>query len=106
MSLVSSMVIMRALYKCSSRQYGLPPKVLAATATIEAYKKQCYEIYLKDATRFPESGWKLGESFYATSTPLIERRIYVGVLGHTRALEEPILRNSGSVHRGAPKTAT
>jgi Helicase conserved C-terminal domain len=74
------------------RQSGLPPKVLAATATIEAYKKQAYEIYLKDASRFPESGWRRGESFYATSSPLIERRVYVGVLGHTKALEEPVLR--------------
>ena len=69
----------------------LPPKVLAATATIEAYDNQAFQIYLKGAERYPESGWLAGESFYATSTPSQYRRSYVGVLGHTRSLEDVVL---------------
>lgn len=71
---------------------SLPPKILAATATIEAYSSQSFQIYLKEAIRYPESGWALGESCYATSTPPMCRRTYVGVLGHTRTVEDVALR--------------
>jgi hypothetical protein len=70
----------------------LAPKVLAATATIEAYDIHAFHIYLSHARRFPQPSWSEGESFYATSTPLRERRYYVGVRAHTRALEDPIIR--------------
>src|SRR5439155_25014125 len=70
----------------------LPPKVLAATATIEAYDVQAFHIYLSRARRYPQPGWRPGESFYATSTPLKYRRHYVGVLCHTRAVEDLALR--------------
>lgn len=74
------------------RQVYLPPKVLAATATIEAYDVQAFHIYLSRAVRYPQPAWQQGESFYATSQPLQHRRIYTGVLGHTRAIEEGALR--------------
>ncbi|MBI3933703.1 MAG: hypothetical protein HY316_03370 [Acidobacteria bacterium] len=70
----------------------LPAKVLAATATIEAYDVQAFHIYLARARRYPQPAWEQGESFYATSRPARERRLYAGVLGHTRAIEEPALR--------------
>lgn len=70
----------------------LPPKVLAATATIEAYDTHAFHMYLSRARRYPQPAWANGESFYATSTPETNRRYYVGVLGHTRAVEEPALR--------------
>lgn len=70
----------------------LPPKVLAATATIEAYDIQAFHIYLSRASRFPEPSWEQGESFYATSKLEQFRRTYVGILGHTRAIEEGALR--------------
>jgi hypothetical protein len=70
----------------------LPPKVLAATATIEAYDVQAFHIYLKRSRRYPQPSWEAGESFYATSKPPLVRRMYAGVLGHTRAIEETSLR--------------
>lgn len=70
----------------------LPAKVLAATATIEAYDVQAFHIYLSRARRYPQPAWEQGESFYATSRPTRQRRLYAGVLGHTRAIEEPALR--------------
>jgi hypothetical protein len=73
-------------------QVHLAPKVLAATATIEAYDIHAFHVYLSRARRFPQPSWTNGESFYATSTPYTERRYYVGVRSHTRAVEEPIIR--------------
>ena len=73
----------------------LPPKVLCATATIEAYDIQAFHIYMARATRFPQPGWKAGESFYATTTPKQVRRRYVGVYCHTRAIEDAALRITG-----------
>jgi hypothetical protein len=69
---------------------GRPWKVLAATATIERYQKQVEELWCRRARRFPGSGPKAGESFYArealneydgqeeiASPP---RRIFMGVM--------------------------
>src|SRR5439155_11629689 len=77
----------------------LPPKVLCATATIEAYDIQAFHIYMARATRFPQPGWKAGESFYATTTPKQVRRRYVGVYCHTRAIEDAALRITGLYQR-------
>lgn len=73
----------------------LPPKILAATATIEAYDVHAFHIYLSRARRYPQPSWEQGESFYATSKPERIRRFYVGVLNHTRANEDPALRILG-----------
>ncbi len=70
----------------------LPPKVLAATATIESYDHHAFHLYLKNADRFPEPSWKKGESFYATSSPLQVRRKYVGILCHTNAIDDAAAR--------------
>jgi hypothetical protein len=70
----------------------LPAKVLAATATIEAYDTQAFHIYLSRARRYPQPSWENGESFYATSQPERIRRFYVGIPGHTRAIEDPAMR--------------
>ena len=71
---------------------SMPPKVLCATATIEAYDVQAFHVYLAGATRFPQPGWRHGESFYATSDPIRLRRFYVGLSNHTRAIEDSALR--------------
>ena len=70
----------------------MPPKVLAATATIEEYDTHAFHVYLSRSRRFPQPAWQLGESFYATSEPPTSRRFYLGILGHTRGIEEPSLR--------------
>jgi hypothetical protein len=76
-----------------------PSKILAATATIEAYETQIFHLYLKKARRFPQPSWRAGESFYATSTPLVHRRLYAGVLTHQRSPESATLRTLEIYHR-------
>ena len=70
----------------------LPPKILAATATIEAYDTHAFHIYLSRARRYPQPAWEQGESFYATSKPLRHRRIFAGIFCHSRAIEDPALQ--------------
>ncbi len=76
----------------ADKQGQKPSKILAATATIEAYETQIYHLYLKDAKRFPQPSWRAGESFYATSTPRVYRRFYGGLLTHQRSPENASLR--------------
>jgi hypothetical protein len=83
------------LIKFLGEKAYLPPKVLAATATIEAYDVQAFHIYLSSARRYPQPSWEQGESFYATSKPERFRRFYIGVLSHTRAIEDVALRILG-----------
>lgn len=71
---------------------GHLPKVIAATATIEAYKRHIQHLYLREPRRYPSMGYKTGESFYATSLPKIDRRLYIGVLPHSKSFEEVIGR--------------
>lgn len=80
------------LLKYLGARAHMPPKVLAATATIEAYDTHAFHVYLSRSRRFPQPSWRSGESFYATSQPTTFRRYYLGVLGHTRGIEEPALR--------------
>lgn len=48
---------------CEAR-VGLPPKILAATATVEGVNRQSRHLYGLEARRFPARGFQLGESFY------------------------------------------
>lgn len=67
---------------------GHLPKVVAATATIESYEHHIKHLYLRNPRRYPSMGYVLGESFYATSSPEIMRRLYIGILPHTKSQEE------------------
>lgn len=58
---------------------GLPPKVIAASATVESVEGQVLHLYARDTRVFPSSGWELGESFYVHTTPAA-RRLYFGAL--------------------------
>lgn len=48
---------------CESRG-SLPPKIIAATATVEGLNRQTRHLYARTARRFPSRGYVLGESFY------------------------------------------
>ncbi|HXK39644.1 MAG TPA: hypothetical protein VJ837_02320, partial [Candidatus Paceibacterota bacterium] len=76
------------LVRYVSSRRGLPSKVLAATATIEAYDVHAFHVYLSRARRYPAPSYQNGESFYATSSPLVLRRSFVGILSHTRGVED------------------
>jgi len=71
---------------------GKPPKILAATATIEQYEQHTRHVYLRPASRFPVPGFRAGESFYATVYPEVSRRLYLGLLSHLRSKEQTIER--------------
>lgn len=79
-----------------SRNFGRKvhhlPKVIAATATIESYEHHVKHLYLRRPRKYPSMGYKKGESFYATSTPYIKRRLYMGVLSHSKSQDEVIGR--------------
>ncbi|KQL18401.1 DEAD/DEAH box helicase [Cytobacillus solani] len=68
------------------------PKIIAATATIEAYEKHVKHLYLRNPRKYPSMGYKPGESFYATSSPTNYRRLYIGLLPHSKSQEEVISR--------------
>lgn len=70
------------------REENHTPKIIAATATIESYEHHITHLYMRKPRRYPSMGYKRGESFYATSTPSIDRRLYMGVLPHTKSQEE------------------
>lgn len=71
---------------------GKPPKILAATATIEHYEEHIHHVYMRPAARFPVPGFQAGENFYATIYPEVPRRLYIGLLSHLRSKEETIER--------------
>jgi hypothetical protein len=58
---------------------GLPPKIIAATATISDYENQVRQLYALRPRRFPSEGFREGETFYATRLNL-PRRLFVGAL--------------------------
>jgi hypothetical protein len=75
-----------------ARRLGhLPPKLLGATATIQAFERHIFHLYLARANRFPVPGWREGETFYSTCTPLRDRRLYAGVLSHRRTADEAVI---------------
>lgn len=80
------------LRHAAERDGNLPPKILGATATIQAYERHIFHLYLKEANRFPVPGWKDGETFYSTRQPHRDRRLYAGVLSHRRTGEESVIR--------------
>ena len=56
-----------------------PPKVIAATATIEQYEDQLSQVYGRKPRMFPVGGPTLQRSFYTEVTDDV-RRLYLGVL--------------------------
>ncbi|MCJ1909968.1 DEAD/DEAH box helicase family protein [Planococcus ruber] len=68
------------------------PKIIAATATIESYEKHIKHLYLRKPRKYPSMGYKPGESFYATSKPEKPRRLYIGILPHSKNIDEVISR--------------
>lgn len=87
------------LQHIADKQRQKPSKILAATATIEAYEEQIYHLYLKNAKRFPQPSWRAGESFYATSSPVVYRRLYSGILTYQRSPEIAALRTLEIYHQ-------
>ena len=78
-----------------SRSFGLQPwKIVGATATIEDYGQQAWQLYLRQARRFPGPGPEAYDSFYYHQNTSLIGRIFVGVLGvgrkHTPAVSRTL----------------
>ncbi|MGH2272868.1 helicase-related protein [Anaerohalosphaeraceae bacterium U12dextr] len=85
------------------REFGQnqPLKIIASSATIEAFDRQVNHLYGKspnDARVFPSCGPTLGHSFYA-ETQNYPQRLYVGLLPHNKTIFRTILELIESYHR-------
>ncbi len=67
-----------------------PWKIIAATATIEDYEQQAWQLYLRKSRQFPGPGPEAYDSFYYRQNQARIGRIFLGVLGvgrkHTPAV--------------------
>ena len=78
-------------------------KVIASSATIEAFERQAQHLYgrrKEDARRFPGLGPKLTESFYADTLDY-PQRLFVGIIPHNKTILNSILELIEFYHREA-----
>jgi hypothetical protein len=71
-----------------------PWKIIGATATIQDFERQAWELYLRGARQFPSHGPDADDSFYYRQNPERAGRIFVGLLGvgrkHTPAVTKAL----------------
>lgn len=85
------------------REFGneTPLKVIASSATIEAFDRQVEHLYgrsRRQARIFPGPGPTLGNSFYA-KTLEVPQRIFVGIIPHNKTIFNTILELIDLCHR-------
>lgn len=76
-------------------------KIIASSATIEAFERQVNHLYgrrIDQARVFPGKGPALGESFYA-QTLTYPQRLYVGIIPHNKTIFNTILELIELYHR-------
>ncbi|MEZ3118044.1 DEAD/DEAH box helicase family protein [Halobaculum sp. MBLA0147] len=64
--------------------FDVTPKVLTSTATIAEYERQIRNLFQMEATRFPEEGPELGETFYGELSESEVEREYHGLTPNNR----------------------
>lgn len=62
-------------------QDGVPPKVIASTATIRNAEEQCKALFKRQSFEFPPQGLKAGDSYFAYENDTAPGRLYAGVFG-------------------------
>ncbi|HKU24042.1 MAG TPA: helicase-related protein, partial [Candidatus Sulfotelmatobacter sp.] len=74
------------------RDFGqaAPLKIVASSATIEAFERQAEHLYGRSARVFPGHGPRLNASFYAI-TREYPQRLYFGVLPHNKTIHNAML---------------
>jgi hypothetical protein len=83
-----------------ARSLGAKPwKIIAATATIEAYEQHARQLYLKRSRQFPGPGPDAYESFYYRQEPERIGRIFVGVLGIGRKHTPAVTRTLSIIYQ-------
>jgi hypothetical protein len=74
--------------------HAKPWKIIGATATIQDFQRQAWELYLKGSRQFPAHGPDADDSFYYHQSPERAGRIFVGLLGvgrkHTPAVTKAL----------------
>lgn len=78
-----------------------PLKIVASSATIEAFERQVNHLYGRDPNRarvFPGPGPTLGQSFYS-ETLAFPQRLFVGVIPHNKTIFNSILELIELYHR-------
>jgi hypothetical protein len=78
-----------------------PLKIIASSATIEAFARQVEHLYGREQTLsriFPSPGPTLGQSFYA-ETLNYPQRLFVGILPHNKTIFNTILELIEYYHR-------
>lgn len=85
---------------------GLPSKRLAATATIEGYKDHVWELYGREAIRFPVKGKGEYDSAYVQPSGLAKySRIYVGIMPTGSSSEDTVTRIQKAIKDHSKETA-
>jgi hypothetical protein len=67
-----------------------PLKIIASSATIEAFERQAEHLYGRPARVFPGPGPQLAESFYAVTRDY-PQRLFIGVLPHNKTIHNAML---------------
>jgi hypothetical protein len=75
-----------------------PLKIIASSATVEAFERQSKHLYARPAKVFPGVGPTLKSSFYA-ETRDYPQRIFVGILPHNKTIFNSILELIEIYHR-------
>lgn len=75
-----------------------PLKVIASSATIEAFERQSEHLYQREARIFPGFGPALGRSFYAEVQDY-SQRMFAGVIPHNKTIFNAILELLELYHR-------
>lgn len=70
--------------------HNAPVKIIASSATIEAFDRQVRHLYGREARIFPGHGPTLGESFYARTLDH-PQRLFVGLLPHNKTIDNAVL---------------
>jgi Helicase conserved C-terminal domain len=74
--------------------HAKPWKIIGATATIQDFQRQAWELYLRGSRQFPAHGPDADDSFYYHQSPERAGRIFVGLLGvgrkHTPAVTKAL----------------
>jgi hypothetical protein len=86
-----------ALHMMSSLGH-IPWKIVAATATIENYQHQSWQLYLRQARQFPGPGPDAYDSFYYTQDSSRIGRIFTGVLGVARKHTPAVTRTLSTLY--------
>ncbi|MEW6406851.1 MAG: helicase-related protein, partial [Chloroflexota bacterium] len=73
---------------------GIPPKIIASTATIRRAAEQCLGLFDRSLSQFPPPGMDARDSFFARQVPSEEKpgRLYIGVHAPGKSMKTTLLR--------------